>query len=618
MPTNASNNKVVVGPPAWLAMLDGSPASYVSCAREIDAHAAELALVPLSVGCVSTFTLDLIRPYLMVEGARRGFLISPFFAPFNQLEQQLLDPQSALYHSKPEVIVIAARLEELSPGLVHRFTTFSKESLDTEVQSVMNRLKNLVQTIRANTTASVLVFNQAEPLHLAAGLADTQLPCSQRAMISQFNQKLADLSRQYPNVYLFDYSRLLTELGLNAQDLTLWYMARIPFSASTQMEVGTRLARYLRALRRPASKCLVVDLDNTLWGGVLGEDGAGQIKIGEGYPGRVFSDFQHYLLSLRDRGILLAIASKNNEADVVEFFSENKEMILKLDDFSARQIHWNDKAGSLSAIAADLHIATDALVFFDDQPMEREWIRSRLPEVAVIDVPSNPLGYIQALESSGVFDQLSISEEDRNRASTFQHEHQRLKLQQQSVSMEDFLLKLNVAIQVGRVNSESLPRVTQLIGKTNQFNLTSRRYTSSELQQLMDSGAQAFWVRAQDRFDSYGLVGAAVAVPDSNAPGGPCWRLDLFLLSCRVLGRQVESAFLSAISHLLRSQGGTLGLLGEYLPSSKNSMTANFYQKHGFQTADTDIRFWRWDLNQSEIPAPPFVTLTYGKINGSR
>ncbi len=590
-----------------LSHLDGTPVSYISAARKIETQSFP-GLDPLPVGIVSTYTIDLLKPYLIVESARHGFRASPYFSPFNQLEQQLLDPQSSLYQSSPGVIVLALRLEELSPDLVNRFMSFSTDSLQTEITSVLNRVENLIKKTRALSKASLLVFNFPEALHLSAGLADTNLPLSQRNVVRQMNDKLAGICRNRPDTFIFDFSRVITETGLRSFDSKLWYIARIPFGMGTQIELAKKLARTFKALKRPACKCLVLDLDNTLWGGILGEDGAEGIKIGEDYPGRVFKDFQRAILALRDRGILLALASKNNEDEVLDVFKRNKELILKLEDFSARQIHWEEKSKSLKLIAQELNIGTDALAFFDDQPLEREWIRSQMPEVTVIEVPSNSMEYAKTLDECGAFDQLFISEEDRKRASSYQIDRHRKQLEKQSESVEDFLKQLQAVIHVESVTKETLPRIAQLMGKTNQFNLTTRRYTGADLEQMMEEGALALSVRAEDRFGDYGLAGAAVAIPldKSGQPGS--WKIDVFLISCRVLGRQVEAAFLSALSTRVKAKGAQT-LIGEFIPTAKNAPAADFYKKNGFDSKDSEARIWTRDISKKEISVPPFITV---------
>ena len=439
--------------------LKPTPASYLNAARRIEAETLE-GLKPVNVAILSTFTSDLLRPYLVAESAARGMLVTPYFAPFNQLEQQVLDGSSSLYESKPDVVIIATRIEEIAQNLVNRFVSLSPTGIDDELAQIEERLRSLIEGLRRSTTATVLVFNYAGPPFLAAGLADASLELSQVSAIQRANERVAEVCRQFSDVYVFDYARIVYEFGLQGwYDPRLWYLGRIPFGAAAQLETARRLARYLRAICFPPCKCLVVDLDNTLWGGVLGETGLGGIALGEDYPGNVYKYFQRRLLSLQDRGVLLAAASKNNEADVLEVFQSHPDCILRKENFATTQIHWQDKAASLAAIAEELNIGTDSLAFFDDSPVERDWIRSQMPEVTVIEVPESPLGFADALEGSGAFDHLMISAEDRRRLELYQKGHESKRLQAESISLEEFLRQLDMTATVGDVSTETLPRV---------------------------------------------------------------------------------------------------------------------------------------------------------------
>jgi len=590
--------------------LQPTPAGYLKAARELESG-PPTGLRPINVAILATFTAEFLRSYLMVESAKRGLEVKLYVAPFNQLEQQILNQKSPLYTFQPDVVVMAARLEEVAPVLTHRFLSLSKTAMERAIEEVQHRLRGLIEGLRQHRTALVLIFNYAVPAHLAAGLADPTLEQSQTSVIQRCNDALAQLCRSYPDVFVFNYARLLDEWGLwHWSDPKLWYLARVPFSAEAQLHIARRLARYLRAMYRPACKCLVLDLDNTLWGGVLGEDGLGGIALGEDYPGNVYKAFQQYLLTLRDRGILLAVASKNDEAEVLEVLKSHPDAVLKLQDFSAIQIHWCDKAASLTAIANELNIGTDALAFFDDNQVELEWIRSQMPEVTVIDAPSSPLGFIEAVEESGAFDQLTVSVEDRWRAELYQGEQVRKQLQTQSLSLDEFCHQLEITTTVGRVDVETLPRVAQLIAKTNQFNLTTRRHTTAEVQTMIASGAIALWLRVTDRFGDYGLVGVAIAVPAASGQ----WVIDTFLLSCRVIGRRVETVLLGMLSRLVRERGGTT-LIGEYRSTSKNTPASTFYADHGFEAMDGDGGRWFWDLTASgAIPLPEMMKVNVESI----
>jgi FkbH-like protein len=588
-----------------LRRLTPNPASYLEAARELDRLEAN-GLRAVKMAIAASFTADLIGPYLRVEAARRGLSADVLFAPYGQLELQLLDPTSALHRAAPDVIIIATQLEDIAPALGGRLVSLSAQEIDAEVEAIEHRSADLVAGTRACSTATILMFNHALPLVAAAGLADTALPIPQSSVVSRVNDAIAGVCARTANCYVFDYARLVTEFGTARwTDPKLLYMARIPFSAAAQLELGRRLARYVKAIVGPPRKCLVVDLDNTLWGGVVGEDGVAGIKLGEDFPGNAFKGFQRYLAALRARGVLLAIASKNNEADVREVFERHPDCVLRLDDFAAREIHWRDKSSSLAAIARELNIGTDALVLFDDSAVECDWVRQQMPEVAVIQAPASPVEYIGALEKAEAFDHLVITAEDRQRAEQYKSEGQRRDAAARAGSVEDFLRSLEMVVTIGAVDDESIPRVTQLIAKTNQFNLTTRRHSAGQVAQMIAGGAVALWLRVADRYGDSGLVGVAIALEDS--PRG--WLIDTFLLSCRVIGRRVESALLAAVAKGIRARGGRT-LLGQYVPTSKNSVASALYRDHGFEQLGDGL--WRLLLDRGEPITPEFITVQGG------
>lgn len=594
-----------------LSGLEPTAASYLKAAREIEKSCLP-HLDPFPIALLSTFTVDPLKPYLLVEGARRGLGFRVNIGPYNQIEQQAFDSKSDLYRSLPRAIVIAARLEDLAPELVHRFLSLKDEEVGRAADGVVNRLQEIIRRIRSNSAAPVLIFNFPPLPYAAAGLADPMLALSQQDLVSRLNARLVEICRTTVSTYLCDYSRLISEFGLSRwTDPKLYFLGRIPFRAEAQLETSKLIARYCGALATSPCKCLVLDLDNTLWGGVLGEEGAAGIALGEDYPGNVFKDFQKAVLTLRDRGILLAIASKNNPSDVEDCFRGHPDLLLRWDYFSAREIHWNDKAQSLRRIASALNIGTDALAFFDDNPAERAFIRSQMPEVKVIDVPPSPLGYVQALHHSGLFDFLTLSREDLQRASLYLQDQERQTLQVQATTLDDFLAQLQMKASVDSVGPQTLPRVAQLLAKTNQFNLTTRRHNQADLEAMIKNGAIALWLRVSDRFGDNGLVGVAIARPDK----GHEWTIDSFLLSCRVIGRRVETALLSALSQVIRQRGGKT-LVGEFIPTAKNAPAAEFYLVHGFVPFDDDKRFWKWDLDsQGPIPSPSLIELNLKSEN---
>lgn len=585
-----------------LAGLKPTPAGYLEMARLIE-NGDSGALRPLNVAILSTFTIEILRPYLLVEMAKRGFLGRLYFGPYSQIESQILDEGSGLYASRPDVVVVATRLEEIAPNLVSGYASTAAGCVEAELSSLQSRFDHLVTSLRQRSNAVLFVFNFPPPVSLDVGLADPAVEISQSMAITNANRIVADVCRKTSGAYIFDCHRLVTELGVNHwYSRRLFHMGKIPFSPGAQLALASSLARWLKAAFVPRRKCLVLDLDNTLWGGVLGEDGVAGIAVGEEYPGSVYKEFQKRLLSLRAQGVLLAIASKNNEDEVIEVFSKHPDMVLRPKDFSAIKIHWGDKAESLQEIARDLNIGVDALTFFDDSPVERAWIRERLPEVCVIEVPDNCLEYVSALEASEAFDSLTISSEDRRRAEMVHQDRQRERSLRRSSSFENFLRELNLTVEIGEVGPVTISRVVQLLMKTNQFNLTTRRHTAGYIQRLLEDRAVALWARVSDRFGDSGLTGVAIAVPQEDGR----WTIDTFLLSCRVIGRHVEAVLLSELVRCVRARNGR-SLIGEYVPTSKNNQVAEFYPRRGFRTVPGELNRWILDLTVDTVGAPEFI-----------
>lgn len=587
--------------PDITAQLTSSPASYLQAARTLDSGQVR-GLTPLRLAVLSTYSAQFLQPYLTVEGAVRGFALAPWFGAFGQIEQEALEASSGLYAQQPDAIVILARLEELAPALVERGLGSPEEVLRAWMGAVEDRLAALIGGLRQRTDKPVFIANFAPPVRLAAGLAEPLVKLSPSSLARTLNEALAALCRAHSGVYVFDYARLVTEHGLRSWgDDRLFFLARIPFTADAQMALAKALVRAVRAALVPPAKVLVLDLDQTLWGGVLGEDGFGGIALGDEYPGNVFKAFQKYVAGLKDRGILLAIASKNNEAEVLEVFARHPDCILKRGDFAAARINWQEKSANLRELAAELNVGLDACVFFDDSPFEREEVRRQLPMVTVIEAPGSPLRFSDAIEESGAFDQLSLSTEDRQRVAFYRQRGDREQAARAAASPAEFLASLEMVATIGQVGAETLPRVAQLLAKTNQFNLTTRRHGAGEIEAMIRSGAVALWLRLADRFGDSGLVATALARPD-----GERWVVDTFLLSCRVIGRGVETALLARLAACVAQHGGRV-LVGEYLPTARNGLVAEFYVRHGFDSCGDGL--WQMNLAARNLNAPPHIQI---------
>jgi FkbH-like protein len=351
---------------------------------------------------------------------------------------------------------------------------------------------------------------------------------------------------------------------------------------------------------------LAVDLDGTLWGGVIGEDGPDGVRLGSEYPGAAYRSLQRAILDLHRRGVVLAICSKNNPPEALEMIERHPSMLLRREHFAAVRINWVDKAQNLREIAAELNVGVDAVALLDDSPVEREWVRGQLPEVTVIELGGDPLGYADTLRLAPVFERISVTEEDRARGRYYAEEGRRKELERSAASLEDFYRSLELKVEVEEVGPQTLARAAQLTQKTNQFNLTTRRYTEAELGELASSPeSRVYTLRAADRFGDSGIVGVAI----TRRENGSC-EIDALLMSCRVIGRTIETAFLATIADEA-GRAGAERLAGWFLPTAKNAPASGFYGSHGFERVAEDEGATRWELDLAgSTPAcPPWIDL---------
>jgi len=580
------------------------PADYIQLAREVDACGN---LEDVNIGFLSSYTAEILSPYIKVELAKKGYRASLYFAPFNQIEQEILSTKSGLYLAKPEIVIIHNRIEDIYRNLMFRFMSYSEEELVEISDNIIDRLSKILRELRKKSSTKIVVVNFANTLENSKGFICSPASHLKSDLINSLNNRLLSICQSVSSCITMNYSQLLTNHGLNKwEDPKLYYLAKIPFDSRVQIEMGKSISRVVSSLGAVPKKCLVLDLDNTLWGGVIGEDGIAGIKLSEEYPGNVYRDFQRAVLDLRDQGVLLAIASKNNIADVLSVLNSHTACLVSKEDFSAIRINWKDKAENLESISLELNIGLDSIVFFDDNPIERQWVKEQLPEVSVIDVPESPLGYIDALVSSCHFDNAILTDEDKARSELYHREKKRKEYQNQSNSVEDFLTSLQMKLTIGSVDEMSISRAVQLMGKTNQFNMTTRRHTVEDLNKMISLGYIALWVSVKDRFGDSGISGVAIVKKiDCDE-----WMIDTFLISCRIIGRKIETSLLSVLSDMVFKKSGKI-LYGEYIPTKKNSFVASFYKEHGFIKCQKEKKtVWKINLKKKKVISPDFITIT--------
>ncbi len=414
--------------------------------------------------------------------------------------------------------------------------------------------------------------------------------------VIDFNAALIELAKQH-NDYLFDIANLATMIGTqNWQDPAQWNLYKLPFAQNMMPVYADHVGRILSAIRGLSKKCLVFDLDNTIWGGVIGDDGLNGIKIGQGDGvGEAYLDVQRTLLKLSERGIILAVSSKNDNTVARQPFLHHPDMILNEKHISVFQANWQDKASNIEAIAKILNIGLNAIVFLDDNPVERAQVREALPMVSVPELPSDPSLFSRILLNAGYFESVNFSSDDKKRAEQYRSNALRVELKTKTRDLEMFLTSLEMKIEIGPFNDFNKGRVAQLINKTNQFNLTTRRYTENEINKMMsDSSIITLQARLIDKFGDNGLISVGIG----RIKGEVC-EIDTWLMSCRVLGRRVEEVFLSAFV-LSAQKLGVKTLEGIFIPSENNSIVAEHYQKLGFTLVSTNTNEITWRLSLTE------------------
>lgn len=545
-------------------------------------------LVPFRLGLVSNATSHLAVPALIASALRHGILLDVVEANYGQVMQEALDTGSTIHQAQCDAILLA---------IDHRGLPLDGKA---NIEGCLQYLDTIRSAIRGNGLCIVQTIPR--PPETLFGNADLGISETQRHAIDAVNRGIGDSLAGTPDL-LFDVAGLAETVGLAEwHDPTLWNMAKVPFNNRFLPLYAEQLSRLVAALRGKSRKCLVLDLDNTVWGGVIGDDGLDGIVIGQGdATGEAHLAVQRTALALRERGIVLAVSSKNEDATARLPFQKHPEMLLKEEHIAVFQANWQDKTTNIRAIAQELSLGVDAMVLLDDNPVERNLVRQLLPEVGVPELPADPALYARTLLAAGYFEAIAFSAEDKKRAGYYQDNARRATLEKSVGGVEAYLASLAMVIGFRPFDDTGRARITQLINKSNQFNLTTKRYTEAEVA-VAERDAFTLQVRLADTFGDNGMISVVICRREAQT-----WTIDTWLMSCRVLGRKVERAVLQEILHHARAEG-IERIEGVYLPTDRNKLVENHYADLGFTLAACgDDGSTRWELavaDASEIELP--------------
>ena len=562
-------------------------------------------LVPIRIGVLSNATACLVGPVLVGAAARHGVALDLFIAPYDQVTQQAFDPASELNREKRDVVLLMIDHRALPLGATVPGDAAAEQSA---VGAAYEHLCAILDGIRNGCGAPVIVQTMPRMPQPLFGSFDHVVSGTHSGLMRAINDRIGALIKERGD-YLLDIAALAETVGLDVwHNPQHWNMYKLPFDQTLVPLYADHVARLCGAIRGRSRKCLVLDLDNTLWGGVIGDDGLDGIVVGQGdAAGESFLEVQRTALALRQRGIILAVCSKNDDVNARKPFREHPDMLLHEDDIAVFVANWDDKASNLEVIARDLNIGLDALVMLDDNPAERAQVRAALPMVAVPELPADPAYYSRTLLAAGYFETVSFSREDLSRSDQYQANAKRTAHKTQARDLTSYLKSLDMKITFARFDAIGRGRISQLINKSNQFNLTTRRYTEAEVAAMeKDPKLITMQVRLSDSFGDNGMISVLICRDE----GGGAWAIDTWLMSCRVLGRRVEQAALAELVRVAASRGAKK-LIGRFIPSGRNELVREHYSKLGFspEGMDGDHTLWTLDVASYQSPELPMTVV---------
>ena len=507
-------------------------------------------------------------------------------ADFDQIERQVFDPSSGLYEFSPEYVLIFHSTQKI----LNQFYSLDEEEKEGFSEERINNVRELCNALNARLSCKIVFSNLPEADDNVFGNYFNNIKGSVGYQQREYNYKLMNVCQEYNNMFINDINMLQSRYGLSfVFDPKLYVISSMVYSIDFLPVVARNSVDIIEATSGIFNKCIVLDLDNTLWGGIIGDDGIENIQIGDLGIGKAYTEFQKWLKQLKKRGIILAVCSKNTEHIAKEPFEKHPDMVLKLDDFAVFVANWNTKIDNIRYIQSVLNIGFDSMVFCDDNPAEREIVRTYIPDITVPELPEDPAEYLVYLRSLNLFETATYSHEDTKRTKLYQQEARRRDVQAEFKNENDFLESLNMFSIVRPFDSFAIPRVAQLTQRSNQFNLRTVRYTEEEIRKISDSSdhiTRSYTL--EDKFGDYGLICVLILKADGHS-----LFIDTWIMSCRVLKRNMEHFVLNDIVELAGKNGYDM-IVGEYLPTAKNELVKDHYKDLGFRSENGR---WKLDIN---------------------
>lgn len=564
----------------------------------------------IKIAILSSFTISGIKETLFVKCSRLNIIPEFYQSNYNQYIQEILNNDSRLYKFKPDLIIIFIDTRSILGDYFFLPYQISNKQRKDWQNKKLEELTALVQKIKNKSSAKILLHNFEIPLYSPLGINENK---QEFGIIESIETLNAGLRRDFKNdhqTFIFDYEAFCAKIGKqHILDYKMCYLGDIKLNLQYIPSLCDEYLSYIKPLLSLSKKCIVLDLDNTLWGGIIGEDGIDKIKLGHNVEGRPFLEFQKYLLALFNRGVILAINSKNNLKDAMMVFHRHPYMILKENHFAAIKINWDDKIANMKAIAKELNIGTDSLVFIDDDKFNRQIMKNAMPEVLTVELPDDPSLYPKTLMELNDFNTLQITNEDINKSRMYAEQRKRHDFKTETGNINAYLKNLEMVATFEKANSFTIPRISQLTQKTNQFNTTTKIYLEEDIKRFSESrGFIIASVKAKDKFGDNGIIGVTILKKVS----GYAWEIDTFLLSCRVIGRGIERAMLEYIIRQAKKRNAKI-ITGVFIPTKKNMPAKDFYKFNGFDLIKREGNSEIWQYNtRRKYKKPDFIKVIEG------